>query len=229
MSFESSRLKGRIATLLMLLLPILMVIISITLSLSRLLPSANPYVSIIFVIPSYAAYILFLASMNGLAKYYNEPEIFKNSLYPFIISSTAGLASLVVAYTFVSPILDQLSAYTTSPGNVPPTSLLLSFFLVFGLVWIAVSVVGVLNGFFYRRAFYALAEKSGEQNFKQAGLFMFIGGILMIIIVGGLTFFIGLIFAIFGSFSMKSKDSKINDHEDFPLHSHPREAKDRTE
>lgn len=208
MSFESHRSKGRIATLLMLLLPILIVIISITLTFSRLIPSTNPYVSIIFVIPSFASYILFLVAMNGLAKYYNEPKIFKNSLYPFIISASAGITSYTVAYTFITPIIDQLYAYMTSPGNVPPTSILLSFFLVFGFLWLAVSVIGILNGFFYRRAFYALAEKSGEQNFKQAGLFMFIGGILMIIFVGGLILFIGLIFAILGFFSMKPKESQ---------------------
>ena len=58
------------------------------------------------------------------------------------------------------------------------------------------------------RAFYALAEKSGEHNFKQAGLFMFIGGILMMIFVGAFFYFIGLIFAILGFFSMKQKASK---------------------
>jgi uncharacterized membrane protein len=187
----------------MLSLPIVMLITSITLSLSRIIPSTNPYVSIIFVVPSYASYILFLTSMNGLAKYYNEPKIFKNSLYPFIISSSAGITSVIVAYTFITPILDQLSAYVTNPGNVPPTSLLFSFLLVFGFIWLAVSVIAILNGFFYRRAFYVLAEKSGEQNFKQAGMFMFIGGILMIFLVGGLIFFVGLIFAILGFFSIR--------------------------
>jgi uncharacterized membrane protein len=208
MSFESYRSKGRIATLLMLLLPILMGIISVALSLSRLLPSANPYVSIVFVIPSYASYILFLVAMNGLAKYYDEPKIFKNSLYPFIISSTGGIISLFVAYTFITPILDEFSAYVSSPGNVPPPSMFFSLLQVVAVIWLAVSVLGILNGFFYRRAFYALAEKSHEQNFKQAGLFMIIGGILMIIFVGGLIFFIGLIFAVLGFFKLKPKDSQ---------------------
>jgi uncharacterized membrane protein len=37
---------------------------------------------------------------------------------------------------------------------------------------------------------------------------MLIGGILMIIIVGGLIFFIGLIFAILGFFHMKPMESQ---------------------
>lgn len=192
----------------MLLLPIIMAIISVTLSFSRLLPSSNPYVSIVFLIPSFASYILFLVSMNGLAKYYNEPKIFKNILYPLIISASAGITSFIAAYTFLIPILDQISAYINQPGNIPPTSIFISLFQVFAFMWIAISIIGILNGIFYRRAFYALAEKSGEQNFKQAGLFMFIGGILMIIIVGGIIFFIGLIFAVLGFFSMKPKDAQ---------------------
>ena len=176
MSFESYRSKGRVATLLMLLFPIILTIFSMALSLSHMPPSTNPYLSIIFAIPSFAVYILFLSSMNGLAKYYNEPKIFKNCLYPFIVSSSAGIASLIVAYTFINPLLDQLSAYIINPGIIPPASILWSLLQVFTFIWLAVSVIAILNGIFYRRAFYALAEKSGEQYFKQAGLFMFIGG-----------------------------------------------------
>lgn len=79
-----------------------------------------------------------------------------------------------------------------------------------GWIWLAVSVIAILNGFFFRRAFYALAEKSGEQNFKQAGLFMLIDGIdvLTVVFVGGLIFFVGLIFAVLGFFSMIPKASQ---------------------
>ena len=47
-----------------------------------------------------------------------------------------------------------------------------------------------------------------EQNFKQAGLFMIIGGILMIIFVGGIIYFIGLIFAVLGFFNLNPKNSQ---------------------
>jgi len=163
---------------------------------------------IISVIPSYAVYIMFLSSMNGLAKYYSEPKIYKNSLYAFIASTSSGIIFLIVTLFFINPILSQFYAYINNPGSVSLTSIFLSLFQVIVFIWIAMSIVGILNGIFYRRAFYALAEKSGEQNFKQAGLLMFIGGILMIIIVGGIIFFIGLIFAVLGFFSMKPKDSQ---------------------
>jgi uncharacterized membrane protein len=74
-------------------------------------------------------------------------------------------------------------------------------------VWLGAAIIAILNGFFYRRAFYALAEKSGEGNFRTAGLLMIIGGALTIVIVGGLIFFIGWIFAAMGFFSMKPKQT----------------------
>jgi uncharacterized membrane protein len=149
--------------------------------------------------------------MKGLAEYYIEPKIFKNSLYAFAVSTGAGIISLITTSIFIAPIMDQLYAYINSQGtsgSLPPTSIFFSLFQVFAFIWLVISVIGILNGFFYRRAFYALAEKSGEQNFKQAGLFMFIGGVLTIIFVGGLIFFIGLIFAVLGFFHMKPKDSQ---------------------
>jgi len=146
--------------------------------------------------------------MNGLAKYYDDPKIFKNSLYALILGVTSGITSLIIMYNFATPIFDQLSTYINSPGYVPPTSIFISLLQVTVPVWLGISFGAILGGFLYRRAFYALAEKSGENHFRQAGLFMFIGGILMIIVVGALLFFIGWIFAVLGFFSMKPKTSQ---------------------
>lgn len=210
MSFESYRLNGRLSTLLMLLLPIVAGISIAFMSLFGLSTRPNPYITIIFIIPNFVGYILFLVAMNGFAKYYDEPKIFKNSLYVLLVSITGGIASLVLSYIFITPILDQLTSYLPSPGNFPTITIISSFLQVLVFILATMSVMGILNGFFYRRAFYALAEKSGEKNFKQAGLFMFIGGFLMIILVGSLLFFIGLIFATIGFFSMKPKSSQTN-------------------
>jgi uncharacterized membrane protein len=166
------------------------------------------------MIPNFAVYLLFLVAMNGFSKYYDDSKIFKNSLYAFIVSNATGIAFLIITYTFVTPLFDQLTIYISSPSDVPPLSVVLPIIQVVAFIWITMVFIGILTGFFYRRAFYALAEKSGEQNFKQAGLFMLIGGILMIIFVGALFYLIGLIFAILGFFSMKPKASqKLSDQE----------------
>ena len=203
MLFESSRLRGRVSALLIVLLPIITGIVSTTLSLLRMYTPNTPFGIVIIMIPTYTFLSLFLIAMSGFAKYYNDTGIFRNSLYAFITSITTGVASSVVMYTFAAPILDELSAYVASPGNIPPLSLFLPLLQVMAIIWVVMSVAAILNGFFYRRAFYTLAEKSENHNFKQAGFFMFIGGLLMIILIGALLVFIGWIYAVLGFFSMK--------------------------
>ena len=203
MSFEDYRLKGRISTILMVSIPIILGISIVLLSLLGLAPSI--FLSLIFVIPNYGIYILFLVAMKGFAKYYNDPEIFKNCLYAFIVSLIGGIISFIFTFSFFIPIINQISPSMPNLMITPSQEIIWSIIQAFISIWAIVSIIGILNGLFYRRTFYALAEKSGEHNFKQAGLFMFIGGILMLIAVGGLLFFIGLIFAILGFSSMKPK------------------------
>ena len=207
MSFESSKSKGCIATLLIVLLPIITTIVYVPLYFFRLSTSNIIYLSIIFSALSYAGYILFLVAMNSMSKYYNDSKIFKNILYGFIASIVGAIAFTIVVYAFLVPMLDQLTATATS-GTAPSLSVFISFLQVMVFVWLGASVIAILNGFFYRRAFYALAEKSGESNFRTAGLLMILGGALTILFVGTLIFFIGWIFTAMGFFSMKPKPTQ---------------------
>jgi len=103
-------------------------------------------------------------------------------------------------YVFVAPIIEQSSI----SANLQ----------VFAIVWVVTSVVAIINGILYRRAFDALAEKSGEKNFKQAGSFMFTGDVLMIVLVGTVMVFIAWILAFKGFTSIKPKSSQTNsDHQ----------------
>jgi uncharacterized membrane protein len=87
----------------------------------------------------------------------------------------------------------------------PSLSTFLFFLTVVIIVWLGQFVIALFQGIFFRRAFYALAEKSGESRFSTAGLLMLIGGALTIIFVGGLIFIIGWIYATLGFSSMKPK------------------------
>jgi uncharacterized membrane protein len=129
--------------------------------------------------------------MNGFAKYYDDSKIFRNSLYPVIISLIAGNIQRVINFTFVTPILEESTFFTGLQ--------------VVGVLWVVASIVALINGILYRRAFSALSEKSGEENFKKAGEYMFFGGVLTIIFVGIIGFFIGWILAFKGFSSMKPK------------------------
>jgi uncharacterized membrane protein len=143
-----------------------------------------------------------------MSKVYNDARIFKNSLYGFSASIVGAVVFLVVSIVFLVPILDQLTAYNATPGTSPPLSIIVSFLQVMVAVLIGRSILAAINGFFYRRAFYALAEKSGEGNFHTAGLLMLLGGALTIVVVGGLLFFIGWIIAAIG-FLLKPTQPKL--------------------
>ena len=196
MSFESYMLKGRISTLWMVLGTVISGFVSV-LSLDN-----NLYISIIQLLASFTFLILFLLAMNGFAKYYADSKIFKNSLYSVIIAVIAGNIMRIIMFTFVTPILEE-SAFLTG-------------LQVVAVLWVVTSIVLILQGIFYRRAFNALGEKSGEPNFKQAGEYMFFGGVLTIVLVGIIGFFIGWILAFKGFSSMKPKSSQDNSVQETP-------------
>ena len=208
MSFESSRLKGRIATLLIVLLPIITATAYLPIYIFRLSTENIIYLSIILSALSYVGYILFLMAMHGFSKVYGENRIFKNCLYGFTASVIGAITFSLVVYKVLVPILDQITDYAASPGTVPSLSVVASFLQVMLVVWLAGSALAAIYGFFYRRAFYMLAEKSGEGNFHTAGLLVLLGGALTIVIVGGLISFVGWIIAAIGFFSLKPKPTQ---------------------
>lgn len=204
MSFESYRTKGRVATLLILALPIVWIFVfSFLRYLLQLSPSSTFSYGIFLPIIGYAVYFLFLVAMNGFAKYYNDSRIFKNVLYVFILSIIFAIILLIVSNLFVYPLFDQSTAYATNPSSVPPLSVLYSVLQILVPFWLGVSLVAIVNAFLFRRAFYALSEKSGEEKFRQGGFFIFIGGLLTIVFVGALLVLAGWALAVLGFFSMK--------------------------
>jgi uncharacterized membrane protein len=148
--------------------------------------------------------------MKGFANYYKEPAIFRNVLYE-LITAIVGGAVLVfiifaVAFAALNPLIARATPYVSGSPSV--ASAVLSFLVFFAVVWIGVFAIALVQSIFFKRAFDALAEKSGEGKFKEAGLLMLIGGALTIVLVGGIVFFIGWIFAAMGFFSMRKQSSQ---------------------
>jgi len=183
LSFESSRLMGLVSTLLMVLVPIVYGIASGSLLLSNI-SEVNVYMIIANSAIQIIVHIVFLKAMSGFAKYYDESKIYQNSLYAVILGILA---------TIISPIFTNV------------TNLLIPTFLNLVFAMIYATIFAILTGFFYREAFYALAEKSGEKNLKHAGWLMFIGGILTVIVIGVFVALLGRMFASLGFYSMKPK------------------------
>ena len=188
MSFESYRSKGRVS-ILMLLGTGMFGFVSIILSSNN-----DLYLSIIFLFVNFVTFFLFLVAMNGFANYYDDSKIFKNSLYSIIIVLTSSIIRIIIDYTFIDPILEQSSFLTSLQ--------------VVAINWVFTSVVALISSIFYRRSFYALAEKSDENIFKQAGSHMFTGGVLAIVLVGAVMVALGWILAFKGFSSIEPKSSQ---------------------
>ena len=203
MSFESTRSMARAALLLIVLGTVVSPAVAIAAAFLRV-PLASLFVTGILSILSFVGYILFLVAMNRFSNLYKEPAIFKNTLYGFLTAIIGGVALVLVfvglLFTSLSEII-PLGSFTPGTTSVPSVFYSIIVFLI--VVWLGAFVLALIQSVFYKRAFDALAEKSGEENFKTAGLLMLIGGALTIALIGVFLFLVGWIVALVGFFSMK--------------------------
>lgn len=221
MSFESAKSMGQAGTLLIILLTVGAPIVGVTAFFLGLLPSIT-YFSIIGGIISYLGYILFLIAMNRFANYYGDHRIFSNALYGFLTSLAGTIALITLLFGVFLAIFTPLIGTSPAPGSPATISIAISLIAFVVVIWLSAFVIALIQGIFFRRAFNALAEKSGNSNLKQAGFLMFLGGALTIIAVGGLIFFVGWIYAVLGFFSIKPKPPQTYSTQQAPLPSHVR-------
>ena len=133
--------------------------------------------------------ILLLMGIRGLANYYQDNEIYQNSL--------TGVVYYVVALVAAAVAIAALAIGAASVIGI-------GFgFVVFILALIGAFIFYVLAATRLRTALSALGQKSGEHMFETAGLLLFIGAILTIVLVGLLLILIAWIFATIAFFSIK--------------------------
>ncbi len=166
-----------------------------------LLLSLVPYVGWVLGI---VGVILLLRGMKELSYYYQDEEIYKNSLTGVkfyivaIIAAAVAIAAIVVGigsatgFTFASD-------FTFTVGFGIGLVAFLS-----GLV--VAFVFYILAALHLRKTFDTLAQKTGETSFNTASTLLFIGAILTIIGVGLILILVAWIFVTLGFFSMRPKD-----------------------
>jgi uncharacterized membrane protein len=138
--------------------------------------------------------ILVLISMKGMAEYYNDDDLFKNTLFGFIFGIIGALALIPVIILFVFPI-----AVGSTFVGAPTT------FGGIGLIIVSIVVLyifSLLGAIFYRKSLNILAEKSRDKNFETAGLILLIGAAIPLL--GEILKFIAWILAATGFFSIKT-------------------------
>ncbi len=202
MSFEFNRFLGRVATLVIVCTTAIIPLVVVVGTFLRVLHT-NLLLTIFSTILSFSGQIIFLIAMNRFADYYQTRTIFRNTLYAFITTIIGSIVFIILTYGVFSSLINSLEAIQNNPSSIPPISIFVVLITFFGVIWLVTFLIALFQGIFYRRAFYALADKSGQYDFRQAGFWMFIGGILTIIAIGAIIFFVGWIFAVIGFFHME--------------------------
>jgi uncharacterized membrane protein len=167
-----------------------------------LILSLVPYVGWILGI---IGVILFLKGVKELANYYQDNEIYQNSLTGVkfyiiaLIAAAVAIAALLIGIGTATGFKFKFtSSFTPTVGfGVGVAAFLIGLIVAF--------VFFVLAASHLRRTFNTLAQKSGEQSFATAASLLWWGSILTIVLVGLLLIFIAWIFTVISFFSMRSQ------------------------
>lgn len=183
-----------------------------------------------FIIPvigwilSIAGIILSLLAVNQISKIVNEKSIFNNYLVSIIlylasiVTAIVGVVSLAIK--FIIPNLDKFEIFENWSRfnrfgvrdyhplrNLPEIKqFLISFIdkiwillIILAIIWI----IMIIAGLFTKISFVKIGEKIKINNFKVAGLLIFLGSILTILFgIGFLIILVGIIFQLISFFSL---------------------------
>ena len=170
--------------------------------------------------------ILLLRGMKELSNYYQDEEIYKNSLTGVkfyivaLVAAGVAIAAIVVA-------VGSATGFTFTANFVPTVGFgvgLTAFFA--GLI--VAFVFYILAASHLRRTFNTLAQKSGEASFTTAGNLLWWGSILSIVLVGLVLILIAWIFATIGFFTMKPQQQQpynIQQYQYTPASAQPDQGK----
>jgi uncharacterized membrane protein len=121
-------------------------------------------------------YILFMISMYRLSQYYNEKAIFKNVLNALIIQIVFSVVLMASLYAYIFSLVGTLIPSATTSNT--STGIVWNFIIAYAVVALISWIVSIYSGLLYKRAFYALAEKSNVDSFHTTGVLYLIGSAL---------------------------------------------------
>ncbi len=162
----------------------------------NLIPVIGPLINLVGA-------IVVVAAIYGLSKYYNNPDIFKNFIIGVIIYLVTAIIELVVVVFFGISFLGML-ALSQSGSNISLAFLPAGSFLASILLLLLVPWIGLMAGsFFIKKSLILSGEVTGNVNFKRAGNLLFVGSVLLILLIGPLIMWIGIIFLAISFFGLK--------------------------
>jgi len=141
-------------------------------------PSAGPVLSII-------GFVLVLLALKWISEIVQNPDIFRNALIAVVVTIVGVVVGAVVGGVGLLSVLTGMGP--GGPGEVNFFQLLTTIVVAVIVVW----VFAVISSVFFRRALYLTADSLNVKMFRTAGLLIFIGAILTIIIVGAVVSLVG--------------------------------------
>lgn len=138
--------------------------------------------------------ILLMIGLKGIAEHYQEQGIYQNALTG-VIFGIIGL--IIVAALSFGSILGSWFSISSVGASI-------SYIVLSVVALIFLFIFYLLMAINFRKAFNLLAQKTGNHTFETAGLLLFIGAILTIIVVGLVLVFIAFLLASVAFFSMSS-------------------------
>ncbi len=140
--------------------------------------------------------ILLLIGLKGIAEYYQEPGIYQHALMGVIYGIIGLVAAAVLTFGFTFSSIFAGLTLGLGAGLVSIGLLVLVIVVLF--------VFYLLMAINFRKSFDILARKTGDHMFETAGLLLFIGAILTIIVIGLALVFIAFILACIALFSIRA-------------------------
>jgi uncharacterized membrane protein len=197
MSFESAKKYGYIGSIIRVVTPIIIIVAVFALIIaffaslvSTIGATSSLATSVLLIgvigaifavgIVDFAGYILFLIAMNRLSEYYKEKVIFKNVLNALIIQIITAVVTFTVLIAWLFFSWSSLTSTAIATSTSMPIFTRLAIYVVLFAVFLPITIY---CGLLYKRAFDKLAEKSGVDGFKTAGLLYLIGSILGSLII----------------------------------------------
>ena len=143
---------------------------------------------------SVVSIVLIFMSLSDISKKTKTPEIFSYYLIGFILSIVSYI--ILIIFVFVGGANVLFSILTGSLAGFRA--------LGAGAVAILLAYYGLMVASYYytKKSFDSASVALNNPHFKTAGLLLFLGTILLIIVIGALVLLVGVIFEIVAFFSI---------------------------
>lgn len=151
---------------------------------------------------SITSIVLILMALNEISNKVGNHEIFSNYLTGFILQIIGYIVLIIFAVVGGLALFTGLGmGFMGALRGLGATAVFLLF---------AFYVLIVVSFYYVKKSFDLIGESLSNQNFKTAGLLLFIGAILLIVFgIGALVMFVGEIFEIIGFFTLPDEIEKV--------------------